>query len=140
MPVNFQPVTPMTGTSPALVASAEALTRLTSGDEKLLSNKHQTSFSSFEDFSVGNETQRASPSLAVRPSAPIFSSSTISESVALVTSIYDVFSSHGQEHVGDFNRHSTSPMEIPKQRETKNKSNRCFFSMQFETGFREDQT
>ena len=131
----------MTGTSPALVASAEALTRLTAGDEKLLSNKHQTSFSSFEDFSVGNETQKASPSLAVRPSAPIvrqlvvttpnfptttwqFSSSTISESVALVTPIYDVFSSHGQEHVGDFNRHSTGPMEIPKQRETKNKSNR----------------
>ena len=71
MPVNYQPVTPMTGTSPALVASAEALTRLTAGDEKLLSNKHQTSCSSFEDFSVGNETQKASPSLAVRPSAPI---------------------------------------------------------------------
>ena len=94
-------------------------------NENLPSNKHQTEFSRFENVSVGNKTQAASPSLGVRPLAPPvsypavttpdfhtntrqFSSSTTSGSVAPVTSNKDEFSSHGQEGVGDFNMYRPS--------------------------------
>ena len=124
MPVNYQPVTPMTGQIPSASGFSRDVDSF-NWDENLPSNKHQTGFSSFEDFSIGNETQTASPSLGVRPLAPAvrypavtapnfptntwqFSSSTTSGSVAPVTSTYDVFSSHEQECVGDFNRYRPS--------------------------------
>ena len=124
MPLNYQPMTPMTGQ----LLSASAFSRDETSfywKENLPSNKHQKSISSFEDFSVEGETQTASPSLGVRPLAPAvrypavttpnfpittwqFSLSKISGSVAPVTSTYDVFSTHGQQRVGDFNRYRPS--------------------------------
>ena len=94
-------------------------------NENLPSNKHQLYFSRFENVSVGNKTQAASPSLGVRPLAPPvrdpvlttsdfltttwqFSSSTTSGSVVPVTSTNDEFSSHGQEGVGDLNMYRPS--------------------------------
>ena len=121
--VNYQPVTPMPGQFPDVSGFSRGVDSF-NWNENLPRNKHQTGFSSFEDFSVGNETQTASPLLGVRPLAPAvgypavtapnfptttwqFSSSTTSRSVAPVTSTY-VFSCHRQEHVGDFNRYRPS--------------------------------
>ena len=119
LPVNYQRVTPTRGQFP-IVFSFSRGTDWPNRNENLPSNKHQTEFSRFENVSVGNKTQAASPSLGVRPLAPPvrypavttpdfhtntrqFSSSTTSGSVAPVTSTKDEFSSHGQEGVGDFN-------------------------------------
>ena len=127
VPVNYQPVTPMTGQFPDVSGFSRGVDSF-NWNENLPRNKHQTGFSSFEDFSVGNETQTASPLLGVRPLAPAmgypavtapnfptttwqFSSSTTSRSVAPVTSTYDVFSCHRQEHVGDFNRYRPSHVD-----------------------------
>ena len=124
--VNYQPVTPMTGQFPDVSGFSRGVDSF-NWNENLPRNKHQTGFSSFEDFSVGNETQTASPLLGVRPLAPAvgypavtapsfptttwqFSSSTTSRSVAPVTSTY-VFSCHRQEHVGDFNRYRPSHVD-----------------------------
>ena len=124
MPVNYQPVTLMTGQFRGASGFSRGVDSF-NWNENLPRKKHQMSFSSFEDFSIGNETQTASPSLGVRPLAPAvrypavtapnfptntwqFSSSTTSGSVAPVTSTYDVFSSHEQECVGDFNRYRPS--------------------------------
>ena len=126
VPVNYQPVTPMTGQFPDVSGFSRGVDSF-NWNENLPRNKHQTGFSSFEDFSVGNETQTASPLLGVRPLAPAvgypavtapnfptttwqFSSSTTSRSVAPVTSTY-VFSCHRQEHVGDFNRYRPSHVD-----------------------------
>ena len=124
MPVNYQAVTPITGQIPSASGFSRDVDSF-NWDENLPSNKHQTGFSSLEDFSIGNETQTASPLLGVGPLAPAvrypavtapnfpttiwqFSSSTTSGSVVPVTSTYDVFSSHEQERVGDFNRYRPS--------------------------------
>ena len=124
MPVNYQPVTSMTGQFTGASGFSRGVDSF-NWNENLPSKKHQTSFSSFEDFSVGNETQTASPSLGVGPLAPAvrypvvttpdfpattwqFSSSTTSGNVAPVTSTYDVLGSHGQERVGDFNTYRPS--------------------------------
>ena len=124
--VNYQPVTPMPGQFPDVSGFSRGVDSF-NWNENLPRNKHQTGFSSFEDFSVGNETQTASPLLGVRPLAPAvgypavtapnfptttwqFSSSTTSRSVAPVTSTY-VFSCHRQEHVGDFNRYRSSHVD-----------------------------
>ena len=124
--VNYQPVTPMPGQFPDVSGFSRGVDSF-NWNENLPRNKHQTGFSSFEDFSVGNETQTASPLLGVRPLAPAvgypavtapnfptttwqFSSSTTSRSVAPVTSTY-VFSCHRQEHVGDFNRYRPSHVD-----------------------------
>ena len=124
MPVNYQPVTSMTGQFTGASGFSRGVDSF-NWNENLPSKKHQSSVSSFEDFSIGNETQTASPSLGVRPLAPAvrypvvttpnfptttwqFSSSTTSASVAPVTSTYDVLRSHGQEHVGDFNSYRPS--------------------------------
>ena len=124
MPVNYQPVTLMTGQFRGASGFSRGVDSF-NWNENLPRKKHQMSFSSFEDFSIGNETQTASPSLGVRPLAPAvrhpvvttpnfptttwqFSSSTTSASVAPVTSTYDVLRSHGQEHVGDFNSYRPS--------------------------------
>ena len=124
MPVNYQPVTSMTGQFTGASGFSRGVDSF-NWNENLPSKKHQTSFSSFEDFSVGNETQTASPSLGVGPLAPAvrypvvttpdfptttwqFSSSKTSGNVAPVTSTYDVLGSHGQERVGDFNRYRPS--------------------------------
>ena len=124
MPVNYQPVTSMTGQFTGASGFSRGVDSF-NWNENLPRKKHQMSFSSFEDFSIGNETQTASPSLGVRPLAPAvrhpvvttpnfptttwqFSSSTTSASVAPVTSTYDVLRSHGQEHVGDFNSYRPS--------------------------------
>ena len=134
MPVNYQPVTPMRGQFPSTGGLSRGVYSLR-WDENLPSNKYQTSFSSFEDFSVGNETQTASPSLGVRPLAPAvryptvtapnfptttwqFSSSTIPGSAAPVTSTYDVLSSYGQERVGNFNRYRSSYEDTQAKRDT----------------------
>ena len=134
MPVNYQPVTPMRGQFPSTGGLSRGVYSLR-WNENLPSNKYQTSFSSFEDFSVGNETQTASPSLGVRPLTPAvrypavtapkfptttwqFSSSTISGSAAPVTSTYDVLSSYGQEHVGNFNRYRSSYEDTQAKRDT----------------------
>ncbi|PFX25153.1 Reticulocyte-binding protein 2-like a [Stylophora pistillata] len=108
MPVNYQPVTPMTGQFP---------------DANGFS---QTSFSSFGDLNAGNGTQTASPSLSVSPLAPAvrypavtrpnsrinvptttsqYSSSTMSGSFPLVTSTNNAFNNYGQVRVVDFNRY-----------------------------------
>ena len=124
MPVNYQPVTLMTGQFRGASGFSRGVDSF-NWNENLPRKKHQMSFSSFEDFSIGNETQTASPSLGVRPLAPAvrhpvvttpnfptttwqFSSSTTSASVAPVTSTYDVLRSHGQQHVGDFNSYRPS--------------------------------
>ena len=124
MPVNYQPVTSMTGQFTGASGFSRGVDSF-NWNENLPRKKHPMSFSSFEDFSVGNETQTASPSLGVRPLAPAvrypvvttpnfptttrqFSSSTTLASVAPVTSTYDVSRSHGQEHVGDFNSYRPS--------------------------------
>ena len=124
MPVNYQPVTLMTGQFTGASGFSRGVDSF-NWNENLPSKKHQTSVSSFEDFSVGNETQTASPSLGVRPLAPAlrypvvttpnfptttrqFSSSTTLASVAPVTSTYDVSRSYGQEHMGDFNSYRPS--------------------------------
>ena len=124
MPVNYQPVTSMTGQFTGTSGFSRGVDSF-NWNENLPGKKHQTSFSSFEDFSVGNETQTASPSLGVGPLAPAvrypvvttpdfpattwqFSSSTTSGNVAPVTSTYDVLGSHGQERVGDFNTYRPS--------------------------------
>ena len=124
MPVNYQPVTLMTGQFTGASGFSRGVDSF-NWNENLPRKKHPMSFSSFEDFSVGNETQTASPSLGVRPLAPAvrypvvttpnfptttrqFSSSTTLASVAPVTSTYDVSRSHGQEHVGDFNSYRPS--------------------------------
>ena len=134
MPVNYQPVTPMRGQFPSTGGLSRGVYSLR-WNENLPSNKYQTSFSSFEDFSVGNETQTASPSLGVRPLAPAvrypavtapnfptttwqFSSSTTSGSAASVTSTYDVLSSYEQERVGDFNRYRSSYEDTQAKRDT----------------------
>ena len=134
MPVNYQPVTPMRGQFPSTGGLSRGVYSLR-WNENLPSNKYQTSFSSFEDFSVGNETQTASPSLGVRPLAPAvryptvtapnfptttwqFSSSTIPGSAAPVTSTYDVLSSYGQERVGNFNRYRSSYEDTQAKRDT----------------------
>ena len=122
--MNYQRVTPTRGQFP-IVFSFSRGTDWPNRNENLPSNKHQTDFSRFENVSVGNKTQAASPSLGVRPLAPPvrypavtipdfhtntrqFSSSTTSGSVAPVTSTKDEFSSHGQEGVGDFNMYRPS--------------------------------
>ena len=124
MPVNYQPVTSMTGQFTGASGFSRGVDSF-NWNENLPRKKHQSSVSSFEDFSVGNETQTASPSLGVRPLAPAvrypvvttpnfpdttwqFSSSTTSGIVAPVTSTYDVLGSHGQERVGDFNTYRPS--------------------------------
>ena len=124
MPVNYQPVTLMTGQFTGASGFSRGVDSF-NWNENLPRKKHPMSFSSFEDFSVGNETQTASPSLGVRPLAPAlrypvvttpnfptttwqFSSSTTSASVAPVTSTDDVLRSHGQEYVGDFNSYRPS--------------------------------
>ena len=124
MPVNYQPVTLMTGQFTGASGFSRGVDSF-NWNENLPRKKHPMSFSSFEDFSVGNETQTASPSLGVRPLAPAlrypvvttpnfptttrqFSSSTTLASVAPVTSTYDVSRSYGQEHVGDFNSYRPS--------------------------------
>ena len=124
--VNYQPVTPMPGQFPDVSGFSRGVDSF-NWNENLPRNNHQTGFSNFEDFSVGNETQTASPLLGVRPLAPAvgypavtapnfptttwqFSSSTTSRSVAPVTSTY-VFSCHRQEHVGDFNRYRPSHVD-----------------------------
>ena len=124
MPVNYQPVTLMTGQFRGASGFSRGVDSF-NWNENLPRKKHQMSFSSFEDFSIGNETQTASPSLGVRPLAPAvrypvvttpnfpdttwqFSSSTTSGIVAPVTSTYDVLGSHGQERVGDFNTYRPS--------------------------------
>ena len=124
MPVNYQPVTSMTGQFTGASGFSRGVDSF-NWNENLPRKKHPMSFSSFEDFSVGNETQTASPSLGVRPLAPAvrypvvttpnfpdttwqFSSSTTSGIVAPVTSTYDVLGSHGQERVGDFNTYRPS--------------------------------
>ena len=124
MPVNYQPVTSMTGQFTGASGFSRGVDSF-NWNENLPRKKHPMSFSSFEDFSVGNETQTASPSLGVRPLAPAlrypvvttpnfptttrqFSSSTTLASVAPVTSTYDVSRSYGQEHVGDFNSYRPS--------------------------------
>ncbi|XP_066028039.1 uncharacterized protein [Pocillopora verrucosa] len=124
LPVNYQRVTPTRGQFP-IVFSFSRGTDWPNQNENLPSNKHQTDFSRFENVSVGNKTQAASPSLGVRPLAPPvrypavttpdfhtntrqFSSSTTSGSVAPVTSTKDEFSSHGQEGVGDFHMYRPS--------------------------------
>ena len=134
MPVNYQPVTQMRGQLPSTGGFSRGVYSL-HWNENLPSIKHQTSFSSFEDFSAGNETQTASPSLGVRPLAPAvrypavtapnfptttwqFSSSTTSGSAASVTSTYDVLSSYEQERVGDFNRYRSSYEDTQAKRDT----------------------
>ena len=124
MPVNYQPVTSMTGQFTGASGFSRGVDSF-NWNENLPRKKHQSSVSSFEDFSVGNETQTASPSLGVRPLAPAvrypvvttpnfpdttwqFSSNTTSGIVAPVTSTYDVLGSHGQERVGDFNTYRPS--------------------------------
>ena len=124
MPVNYQPVTSMMGQFTGASGFSRGVDSF-NWNENLPRKKHPMSFSSFEDFSVGNETQTASPSLGVRPLAPAlrypvvttpnfptttrqFSSSTTLASVAPVTSTYDVSRSYGQEHVGDFNSYRPS--------------------------------
>ena len=134
MPVNYQPVTQMRGQLPSTGGFSRGVYSL-HWNENLPSIKHQTSFSSFEDFSAGNETQTASPSLGVRPLAPVvrypavtapnfptttwqFSSSTTSGSATSVTSTYDVLSSYEQERVGDFNRYRSSYEDTQAKRDT----------------------
>ena len=134
MPENYQPVTQMRGQLPSTGGFSRGVYSL-HWNENLPSIKHQTSFSSFEDFSAGNETQTASPSLGVRPLAPAvryptvtapnfptttwqFSSSTIPGSAAPVTSTYDVLSSYGQERVGNFNRYRSSYEDTQAKRDT----------------------
>ena len=124
MPVNYQPVTLMTGQFTGVSGFSRGVDSF-NWNENLPRKKHPMSFSSFEDFSVGNETQTASPSLGVRPLAPAlrypvvttpnfptttrqFSSSMTLASVAPITSTYDVSRSYGQEHVGDFNSYRPS--------------------------------
>ena len=134
MPVNYQPVTQMRGQLPSTGGFSRGVYSL-HWNENLPSIKHQTSFSSFEDFSAGNETQTASPSLGVRPLAPAvrypavtapnfptttwqFSSSMTSGSATSVTSTYDVLSSYEQERVGDFNRYRSSYEDTQAKRDT----------------------
>ena len=69
LPVNYQRVTPTRGQFP-IVFSFSRGTDWPNQNENLPSNKHQTDFSRFENVSVGNKTQAASPSLGVRPLAP----------------------------------------------------------------------
>ena len=124
MPVNYQPVTLMTGQFTGVSGFSRGVDSF-NWNENLPRKKHPMSFSSFEDFSVGNETQTASPSPGVRPLAPAlrypvvttpnfptttrqFSSSMTLASVAPITSTYDVSRSYGQEHVGDFNSYRPS--------------------------------
>ncbi|PFX23583.1 hypothetical protein AWC38_SpisGene11853 [Stylophora pistillata] len=123
-PVNYQPVTSMMGQFPNTSNFSCDIDRF-NWNENMPSNVHQTSFSSFGDFTAGNGTQTASPSLGVSPLAPAvrypavttpssrissptttsqFSSITMSGSVARVTSSYDMLSNYGRERVGDFNR------------------------------------
>ena len=106
VPVDYQLVTPTRGQFPSRG------TDWPNQNENLPSNKHQTDFSRFEKVSEGNKTQAASPSLEVRPLAtPVRDQGVTIPSFG--TSTIDLFSSHGQQRVGDFNRYWPSGSVVP---------------------------
>ena len=103
LPVNYQLVTPTRGQFPSRG------TDWPDRNENLPRNKHQTGCSRFENVSVGSETQ---PSSGVRPLAPPVRNSAVTIP-SFGTSTIDLFSSHGQQRVGDFNRYWTSDGVVP---------------------------